>query len=121
MTAWISNAWSNDGVTNVQSGSWDEFRSNEFNGPWSVIPGSEFFTGLVGDDRPYYGTPTPIYDFVANTTVDDANDRRINLIDPDFKQPAEWKFALGGTWDMPWYQGRLAGGRWFDDRRFADL
>jgi hypothetical protein len=46
---WISNAWSNDGVTNVQSGSWDEFRSNEFNGPWSVIPGSEFFTGLVGD------------------------------------------------------------------------
>jgi outer membrane receptor protein involved in Fe transport len=100
---WISNAWSNDGVTNVQSGSWDEFRSNEFNGPWSVIPGSEFFTGLVGDDRPYYGTPTPIYDFVANTTVDDANDRRINLIDPDFKQPAEWKFALGGTWDMPWY------------------
>jgi hypothetical protein len=25
------------------------------------------------------------------------------LIDPNYKQPHEWKLALGGTWDMPWW------------------
>jgi outer membrane receptor protein involved in Fe transport len=105
---WISNAWSNDGVTNVQPGGrsgWDagEFFDETGTFSWTILDGSDDSVNLVGQGRPYRDVPQLIYDFVEDTTVDDANTQSLALIDPDFKQPAEWKFALGGTWDMPWY------------------
>ena len=100
---WISNAWSNDGVTNVQSGSWDrEFCGGSSPCPFTVLPGSADSLPLSDSGRPGYDVPQAMVDFVANTTPADANTRSLALIDPDYKQPREWKLALGGTWDMPW-------------------
>jgi hypothetical protein len=105
---WISNAWSNDGVTNVQSGGWDD---DEFDaetggaGTFTILPGSADSLTLSGQQRPGFDVPQSMVDFVANTTAADANTSSIVLIDPNYEQPSEWKFALGGTWDMPWLGG----------------
>jgi len=107
---WISNAWSNDGVTNVQPGGrsgWDagEFFDETGTFSWTVLPGMADSVQLIGQGNPYRDVPQLIYDFVGDTTVDDANTQSLALIDPNYEQPAEWKFALGGTWDMPWGEG----------------
>jgi len=41
-------------------------------------------------------------DWVAGRTAADGATGRLVLIDPNYEQPSEWKFAIGGTWDMPW-------------------
>ena len=97
---WLSNAWSNDGITNVQTGGWDD---DEFGDTFTVLPGMADSLDLSGSGQPNRDVPQSMVDFVASKTVADGNDRRINLIDPNYKQPREYKFALGGTWDMPWY------------------
>jgi len=94
---WISNAWSNDGLTNAQ------FRENNFSGGFTVLPGMADSTPLSGSGRPGYDVPQTLFDDVAGVTASDANDSNIVLIDPNYKQPHEWKLALGGTWDMPWW------------------
>jgi hypothetical protein len=43
-----------------------------------------------------------LVDQVAAVTPANAADSRLALIDPNYKQPKEWKLAFGGTWDMPW-------------------
>jgi outer membrane receptor for ferrienterochelin and colicin len=90
---WISNAWSNDGLTNVQ-----EVLSN-FSGSGSVLDGT---IPLSGAGQPGFDVPQELVDRVANTTADSASNRRLVLIDPDYEQPNEWKFALGATYDLPW-------------------
>ena len=102
---WLSNAWSNDGITNVQPGGrsgWDKQFDDDVTGAWTVLPGMADSVALSGSGRPNYDVPQLIYDEVGGTTADDASVEGVNLIDPDYKQPSEWKFALGGTWDMPW-------------------
>ena len=88
---WISNAWSNDGLTNVQ------LRLNNF-GPRfgagdSVLDGSIPLTG----SQPGRDVPQQLFDTVGGTTAADANDRFLVLIDPDYGQPSEWKIAAGAT------------------------
>ena len=95
---WISNAWSNDGVTNVQF----NYDDDEFGDTYTVLPGQPDSLQLRGDGRPGYDVPQLMVDAVAATTPADANTSRLVLIDPDYKQPNEWKFAIGATWDMPW-------------------
>ena len=95
-TVWISNSYSNDGLTNAQ------FRLNNFGGGISVLPGSVGAVPLSGDGRPGYDVPQSLVDDVLGVTPADANDSNLVLVDPDYKQPSEWKFAFGGTWDMPW-------------------
>jgi len=87
---WISNSFSNDGFTNVQ------LRTNYF-GSNSV------FNDLVlsGAGRPGFDVPQSLKDQVAATTIDNASSSRLVLIDPDYKQPGEWKYALGATIDLP--------------------
>ena len=89
---WISNAWSNDGVTNVQVRTF-------LGGNTSVLDGSIL---LSGQQRPGYDVPQSLVDDVRNTTPADASTSRLVLIDPDYEQPGLWKYALGATWDMPW-------------------
>jgi hypothetical protein len=102
---WLSNAWSNDGVSNVQSGGWDD---DEFDaetggaGTFTVLPGSVDSLVLSGAGNPGFDVPQSMRDFVAATTAADANTNNLVIIDPNYEQPSEWKFALGGTWDMPW-------------------
>ncbi|MEX1237287.1 MAG: TonB-dependent receptor, partial [Pseudomonadales bacterium] len=93
---WISNAWSNDGLTNVQ------VRLNNFAGARTVLPGFPDSIPLTGS-RPGYDIPQELFDQVATTTAASASDSFLVLIDPNYDQPSEWKFALGATWDMPWY------------------
>jgi hypothetical protein len=42
-------------------------------------------------------------DEVLATTVDNASDSRLVILDPGYDQPSEWKFAIGATWQMPWF------------------
>ena len=93
---WISNAWSNDGLSNAQ------FRLDNFGGAISVLPGSAGAVPLSGAGQPGYDVPQSLVDDVAAVTPAAANDSSLALIDPDYEQPSEWKFAFGGTWDMPW-------------------
>ncbi len=93
---WISNAWSNDGLTNAQ------FRWNNFGGSNTLLPGLPDSEPLSGQGRPGYDVPQVLVDLVGAVTDADANDSNLALIDPNYKQPREWKIALGGTWDMPW-------------------
>lgn len=88
---WISNAWSNDGLTNVQ------VRLNNFGGDRSVFDGS---IPLVGP-RPGFDIPQELFDAVANTTAADASDSFLVLIDPNYEQPSEWKYSVGGTYRTP--------------------
>lgn len=83
---WISNAYSNDGVTNIG------VREREIENFDSL-----FTTDLIGQGRPGYDIPQAMYDAVANTSIT-TGDGGVNATDPNFKMPHEWKFALGGTY-----------------------
>jgi hypothetical protein len=104
---WISNAYSNDGITNVQLGGrsgWNRFNFAAETGTTSgftILPGFADSIALTGA-QPNRDVPQLMFDAVTNTTVADGNAEALALIDPNFKAPAEWKFAIGGTWDMPW-------------------
>ncbi|WP_317933359.1 carboxypeptidase regulatory-like domain-containing protein [Halioxenophilus sp. WMMB6] len=81
---WISNAWSNDGVTNVQV-------SN------TSYADSILTAPLANGGAPGFAPPQSLYDIVAATTVADGNISYVNIIDPDYEQPGEWKYSLGFT------------------------
>lgn len=85
---WISNAWSNDGFTNVQL----QFRN--FDGARSVFND----VPLSGSGRPGYDVPQELVDTVLATTIDSASDSRLVIIDPSYEQPSEWKVSIGGTY-----------------------
>ncbi|MCH7822932.1 MAG: carboxypeptidase regulatory-like domain-containing protein [Proteobacteria bacterium] len=106
---WISNAYSNDGITNVQPGGRSGWNSFDFaaetgtTSGFTILPGFADSIALTGaGDQPNRDVPQLMFDEVANTTVADGSAESLALIDPNFKAPAEWKFAIGGTWDMPW-------------------
>jgi len=87
---WLSNAWSNDGITNVQ------ITLNNYNAARSVLDGSIPLRG----NRPGYDIPQELYDRVANTTASAASTRSIVLIDSDYVQPSEWKYTVGLSYRM---------------------
>jgi hypothetical protein len=90
---WLSNAWSNDGFSNVQ------VQFGNFNGARSVFGDLP----LSRQGRPGYDVPQALVDQVANTTLANASRNFLVLIDPDYEQPSEWKMALGATWETPLY------------------
>jgi hypothetical protein len=51
--------------------------------------------------------PQEMVDAVLAVSEADANDSNLVIIDPDYDQPKEWKFALGGTWDTPWWDMQM--------------
>ncbi|WP_299080147.1 TonB-dependent receptor [uncultured Paraglaciecola sp.] len=83
---WISNAYSNDGVTNIQ------VREREIANFDNL-----FNTELSGAGRPIYDIPQAMFDAVANTSITDG-DGGVNATDPDFDIPSEWKYSLGLTY-----------------------
>ncbi len=85
---WISNAWSNDGLTNVQ------LQLRNFGSDRSVLDGSIPLTG----NRPGYDIPQELFDQVAAVTPANASDSFLVLIDPNYDQPSEWKYSLGATY-----------------------
>jgi hypothetical protein len=113
---WISNAWSNDGVTNAQferrecSSSAPDFSDELGAGicTWSIFANDPSnnpnpdAVELSGAGSPGFDIPQGMVQDVLDVTAADANDRSVALIDPNYEQPGEWKLALGGTWDSPW-------------------
>jgi hypothetical protein len=83
---WISNSYSNDGITNVQQR--QSFDQSLFDLP------------LSGAGRPGFDVPQALVDAVAATTPEDASTTRLSLVDPNYDQPSELKFALGATIDL---------------------
>jgi hypothetical protein len=83
---WISNAYSNDGVTNI--GLQDRSRN-------SVTTAADGY--LTGAGRPIYDIPQALFDAVAATSIADGNGN-VNATDPSFEIPSEWKYSLGATY-----------------------
>ena len=91
---WISNAYSNDGVTNIG------VREGAIPG-WESGESSIFNVDLTGEGRPIYDIPQAMFDEVANTSLTDG-DGNTNATDPDFDIPSEWKYAFGATYVAPY-------------------
>lgn len=79
---WISNSYSNDGVRNVQ------VRGDDLQ-----ILGADAIA-FNGNGQPGYDIPQSLYDTVGLGGAD----ADVNVTDPDFEIPSEWKFSLGGTY-----------------------
>ena len=81
---WISNAWSNDGVTKVDARDFDGI--------------ALFDTELPGEGRPGYDVPQSLRDIVAAVTPEDGTNNGVVLLDPNYKQPSEIKYAIGADY-----------------------
>lgn len=81
---WVSNNYSNDGVTQIESQS----RNN----PQSILE-----MPFTGQGRPIYDVPQFAFDDVAAGT---ARTTGVNLLDKNFEPPSSWKFALGGSYEF---------------------
>ncbi len=79
---WISNNYSNNGVTLFES----RTRGGNIND----------FTYGGGSGRPFFDVPDEAIAAVANAS----GRGPVNALDPDFKLPSEWKFALGTQFEM---------------------
>jgi len=90
---WVSNAYSNDGVTQVFA---REFRIDGWESGTSSILDLE----RVGGGDPIVAPPQGLYDYVADYPTDGYQGFVVAL-DPDFEIPTEWKYALGLTYLAP--------------------
>lgn len=81
---WISNNFSNDGITNVQI-------DLQTLGLASATNKYSLFSN--GAANPL-DIPPELVDYVVNNAANVA----VNALDPAFKIPSAWKFALGATW-----------------------
>jgi outer membrane receptor for ferrienterochelin and colicin len=88
---WISNAYSNDGVTKIDL----EDRAGRNSFADSNL--SLFDRALVNNGSAGFDIPQTIYDRIADTTIGQG-DGGVVALDPDFKTPSEWKYALGTTY-----------------------
>jgi len=79
---WISNSYSNDGVRNIQIRNDDQ-----------QILGANAIA-FNGTNRPGYDIPQDLFDAVGSGSTD----ADVNVTDPDFDIPSEWKYALGATY-----------------------
>lgn len=78
---WISNSYSNNGV--IQLENQDRTRTPLFDMQWT------------GSGRPIHDIPQHLYDAVANG---EGRNGGVNIMDPNFEIPSEWKYALGATY-----------------------
>jgi hypothetical protein len=83
---WLSNNYTNNGVIQLEN---QDRTLDDGNGD------TLFTIPITGDGRPGYGVPQELFDLVA-----DGQGRAggINLQDPNFEIPSEWKYALGATY-----------------------
>jgi hypothetical protein len=91
---WLSNSYSNDGISNAQ------FVLNNFDGAFTVLPGSADSVDLSRQGRPGYDVPQSLVDRVSAVSDADASTTFLALVDPDYEQPAEWKASIGATYEF---------------------
>jgi hypothetical protein len=119
---WISNAWSNDGISNVQTRDRNPALAT-FIDP-TCVAGDPDCIVLVDPNAPGFGPPQALFDEVAAAGPADGSTSRLVLIDPNYDQPGLWKYAVGASWDMPW--GITADidyihSEWQDPAQYIDL
>lgn len=90
---WISNAYSNDGVTNIST------REFDITG-WGDDGVSLFTVPISGAGNQIYDIPQDLFDLVANTSTTNGDGNTV-ATDPDFEIPSEWKYTLGMTYVTP--------------------
>jgi hypothetical protein len=90
---WLSNSFSNDGISNAQ------FQYRNTSGAQTVLQGFANSVELSGQGRPGYDVPQSLVDSVAAVSDADASNRFLALVDPNYEQPAEWKAAVGATYE----------------------
>lgn len=86
---WLSNNYSNDGITQV------EVQARDYNDGNPDDP-TLFSEATVGGGTPIYAIPQRLYDAVASGSANSGT----NAIDPNFKIPTQLKIALGGTYSF---------------------
>jgi outer membrane receptor for ferrienterochelin and colicin len=99
---WLGNNYQNDGFTQVQA--------REFNGnvaDLNINPARSLQTiplGVNGSGRPIFDAPQSMIDYVRNGVGNSS----VNAIAPNFSQPSNWKFSVGGTYlfDLPGMLGQ---------------
>ena len=80
---WISNNYSNNGVIQLEN----QDRSGT----------SVFDMDFTGEGRPILDLPQDLFDLVA---AGQGSNGGLNIQDPDFEIPSEWKYALGATYTL---------------------
>ena len=81
---WLGNNYQNNGIILVQT---------EERGGIDL-----FNTDFTGDGRPLWNVPQGQFDDVAAGTGAPGG---INVLDPNFEIPTEWKYAIGATYFLP--------------------
>jgi hypothetical protein len=84
---WLSNNYSNDGVTQVER----QLRNLNTSATETL-----FNIPTVGGGKPGFAVPQTLFDQVANGVADSG----VNVLDPNFKVPKSWKYALGAVYDF---------------------
>lgn len=86
---WLSNNFSNDGATLIEAR--ERVMENIYGREWNLndVP-------WTGSGRPIWDVPQDMYDYVGSGSTDG----NVDAIDPDFKLPRNWKFSLGGTYEL---------------------
>ncbi|RYV01418.1 TonB-dependent receptor [Shewanella sp. OPT22] len=87
---WISNSYSNDGITNIDTYRRDLQLLNPDGTPISGL--------LSGEGRPVYDPLQDQVDEVARNNPSFGNEPSVNAIASDFEIPSEWKYNLGFTY-----------------------
>ena len=94
---WLSNAYSNDGFSVIQSREGDAPDGDPNNKNLNKDPLNGLNTvplGVDGNGRPGYDAPQAQINYVTGQ----AGNSGVNGVDPNFKIPSNWKYSLGGTW-----------------------
>ncbi|GHG08456.1 TonB-dependent receptor [Thalassotalea marina] len=86
---WLSNSYSNDGVTNIDTYRGDTNLLNPDGTPVDRISGS---------GRPIYDPLSDMIQEVADNDPSLGNEPSVNAVDPNFNIPTEWKYNLGLTY-----------------------
>lgn len=90
---WVSNAYSNDGVTQVFA------RERNIDG---FVAGETSILDLarVGGGAPIVAPPQALFDYVAGRDTGGFQGFTV-AVDPNFEIPSEWKYSLGATYLAP--------------------
>lgn len=92
---WLSNNYSNNGVTLFEYRCRPESRGRD-RCDGNAAPNVNDFIYAGGTGTPFFDVPDVAIDAVTNA----AGRGPVNAMDPDFKLPSEWKFALGTTFEL---------------------
>jgi hypothetical protein len=89
---WISNSYSNDGVRNLQFNLRNSRDDSGSRPPIQIL--GDGAIAYNGTGLPGYDIPQDLIDMVSTGSA--SGD--VNVTDPNFEMPSEWKYALGATY-----------------------